>query len=323
MSAIIHQETFGRAQARLKRNKQLSARNVKRKYLLRGYLYCQYCKRLYQGADKSYPTRHGRKHYQYYRCSSSFRINANRCPNPSWKAEDLERIVWQQVESGLSDPNVILAGLEALSAEAAKADYYLAELDVIEDRLVDVDRQQEQLLQWALKGFPELTIIRENERINRDREGLKQRKIEIEERIESVRQAQVDADSVRQAVEVLSAQLNNLSFESKRLTLEALNIRVMLSKDSIVIEGVLPVTYGAIESTPSKQKGERIPSISIDRCSQLGQMVPKARETPHPVHRGGRKRGSDSWQEEQRKLPLPPQPTHLGGKNRSRIAPLS
>jgi len=287
--AIIDQETFIKAQARLKRNRELASRNVKRSYLLRGYVYCQHCGRRYQGALKSYQTKEGIKEYLYYRCSSSFKINANRCPGHSWKAKDLEHVVWQEVESGLSNPNVILAGLEALKAEATKADSYLAELEMIENRLADADKEQEQLLQWALKGFPESTIMQENEKINRDRERLKQRKIEIEAKIESARQAQVDADSVRQAVEILSANLNNLSFESKRMTLEALHIRVMLGKESIAIEGTLPVSYGAIMSTPSKRKGERIPSIAIDRLSQLGHRVPEASDRPHLAHSGGRR----------------------------------
>ena len=272
--AIIDQETFSKTQAKLKRNKELSARNVKRNYLLRGYIYCQHCGRLYQGADKSYQTKDGIKHYQYYRCSSSFRINANPCSNHSWKAERLEYIVWQEIESGLSNPNVILAGLEALKAEAAKADSFLAELEMIENRLADVDKEQEQLLQWALKGFPESTVVQENQRINRDREGLKQRRVEIEERIESVGQARVDADSVRQAVKMISANLDDLSFESKRMTFEALHIRVLLGKDSIAIEGTLPVSYGVIESTSSNRNGERMPSIFADQLTQLGQSMP-------------------------------------------------
>ncbi len=75
--AIIDQATFDKAQARLKRNRELALRNVKRNYLLRGYVYCQYCGRRYQGALKRYHTKQGIKEYEYYRCSSSFKINAN------------------------------------------------------------------------------------------------------------------------------------------------------------------------------------------------------------------------------------------------------
>jgi hypothetical protein len=52
-------------------------------------------------------------------------------------------------------------------------------------------------------------------------------------------------------------------------------------------------------------------------------MVPEASDRPHLAHSGGRRRGSDDWQEEQRKIPLTPQPTHHEGKRRSRTIALS
>jgi regulator of replication initiation timing len=227
------------------------------------------------------------------------------------------------VESALSNPNVILAGLEVLKVEADKADTYLAELGMIENRLADTDKEQEKLLQWALKGFPESTIIQENQRINHERESLKQRKAEIEARIESARQAQVDADSVRQAVEMVRANLDKLSFESKRLALESLNIRVVLGKDSVAIEGAIPVSYGVVASTPSNRNGERMPSISACQLTQPGQSMPLDWGLPHLGQSGGIIRGSDRWQAEQINSPSLPQPTHHCGNRRSSAIPLS
>ncbi len=272
--AIIDQETFSKAQARLKRNKELSARNVKRSYLLRGYVYCQNCGRLYQGAYKPYPTKDGIKHYQYYRCSSSFRINANPCPNHSWKADQLEAIVWQQVESILANPKVIVAGIETVREDAKQATSHIVELETIEARLAELGKEQQQLLQWAIKGFPEATITQENERINNDRKRLKERKAEIEAKIESARLAGVNIDDIIKACSLVRDNLGDLSFENKRLALEALNIRILLGESKISIEGAIPVSYGSIESTPSNRKGERMPSISACQPTQAGQSMP-------------------------------------------------
>jgi hypothetical protein len=213
------------------------------------------------------------KEYRYYRCSSSFKINPSPCPNHSWKAEYLENLIWQEVEAALSNPSVILAGIEALRVEASKADSQLEELAMIEARLIELDKQQQQLLQWALKGFPEETIVKENERINRDREGLKQREVEVKARIESAKQAQVDAESISETVELVKANLGDLSLEAKRLALEVLSIRVNLGSESITIEGALPVSFRSKE-TPSKRNGERMPSISCRWLEQVGQSMP-------------------------------------------------
>jgi len=271
---IIDREMFNKAAIKLKRNRELAARNVKHNYLLRGYLFCQHCGRRYQGALKRYHTKKGVKEYLYYRCSSSFRINANTCCNHSWKAEVLESIIWKEIEKGLSDPKVILAGLGALREEVAKADSYQQQLVEIEDRLNDLDKDQAKLLQWALKGFPESQIIQENEQINQERKRIKERKEEIMARIESTSQAQIDAEGILEAVNILKANLKDLSFESKRLMLEALRIRIMLGKDTISIEGMLPTSYGVVSSTPLNRNGERMPSISACQLTQPGQSMP-------------------------------------------------
>ena len=249
---IIDQATFDNAQARLKRNRELALRNAKREYLLRGYLFCQYCGRRYQGAVKSYQTKQGIKEYEYYRCSSSFKINANPCPGHSWKAEYLESIVWQEVEAALQNPSVIMAGIEALTEEANKADSHLEALATIDDRLKDLDRQQQRLLELALKEFPESMVEAENAKTNLERKGLKERKAEVRARIEQSRQAEVGIESIEQALTTIRANLNNLSFESKRLALEALNIRIILGKNNIAIEGFLPIRYNKTPSRPSE-----------------------------------------------------------------------
>ena len=69
-------------------------------------------------------------------------------------------------------------------------------------------------------------------------------------RIESASQAQIDAQGILETVNILKTNLSDLSFESKRQTLEALRIRIMLGKDTISIEGMLPISYGIVSSTP-------------------------------------------------------------------------
>ncbi len=269
--AIIDQVTFDKVQARLKRNRELALRNVKRNYLLRGYAYCQYCGRRYQGAVKSYQTKQGIKEYEYYRCSSSFKINANPCPNHSFKAEWLEHVVWQEVEAALQNPDVILAGIEALRKEANRADSHLEALTTIDDRLKDLDKQQQRLLELTLKEFPEAMVEAENVKINLERKGFKQHRAEVVQMFEQAKQAEIGLESIEQALITIRGNLSNLSFESKRLALEALAIRVLLGEGSISIEGAIPIRY---KETPSNWNGERIPSISACHPTHPEQSIP-------------------------------------------------
>jgi hypothetical protein len=82
--------------------------------------------------------------------------------------------------------------------------------------------RQEDLLHWALKGFPEETVAKENEKINHDREQLEQRSQEIETRIEQAKQNEVDTERIEQYCDLVVQKLRDFSFENKRLAIAAL-----------------------------------------------------------------------------------------------------
>jgi len=244
--AIIDRETFETAQARLKRNKELAKRNVKRDYLLRGYVYCQHCGRHYQGTTKRDQIKEGIKEYQYYRCSNNFKINLRQCSNQSWKTEPLDDLVWQQVEAVLSDPKVVLVGLEVMESEAGQQSGLEQELAQVNNRLKEVDREQEELLQWALRGFPKEAVEKENNRLNQDRAYLKERKSELETRIKQAKGSQLKIDDIQKACQIVRDNLGRLTFDTKRLALEAFDIKVWLDNDNVVIEGNIPISLGAL-----------------------------------------------------------------------------
>ena len=66
-----------------------------------------------------------------------------------------------------------------------------AELHQVARKVKVLDREQHQLLQWALKGFPEETVEAENKRINESRNNLQSQKAELESQIKASREAAV------------------------------------------------------------------------------------------------------------------------------------
>jgi site-specific DNA recombinase len=218
--AIVSQETFELARARLAQNKKLAHRNTKRQYLLSGYVFCRYCGRRYRA--KSVKPRAGEdvKYVPYYQCPGQDRIvSPIPCQNRRWNANQLEKLVWEQIQNLLSKPEVILTGLKAKENEINESQSLRLELDQVSRQLKGLNREQEQLLQWALKGFPEELVIKDNERINRLRGELKERKAELETRIEQVKQASTEIQGIRRFCELARQNMGKFTFENKRLAL--------------------------------------------------------------------------------------------------------
>jgi len=108
------------------------------------------------------------------------------------------------------------------------------------------------LLQWALKGFPEETVVAENKRINGQRDLLKQRRTELEARLEQARETEVNMESIDRFCEVMRQNLGEFTFEDKRLALEALSIKVWVEGNKLDIEGAIPIAGDDIQSITSR-----------------------------------------------------------------------
>jgi len=177
--AIITQETFELAQAKLQQNKRLSSRNSKRPYLLSGYVFCSLCGRRYRGKSTKPKKGENVKYVPYYQCPGEERIvSPTRCKNRRWNANRLEDLVWQQIEALLTQPEIVLAGLKTRMDDANEASHLEPELVQVNRRLKALDKDQEELLRRALMGFPDKLVIAENQKINSARAVLMQRKAE-------------------------------------------------------------------------------------------------------------------------------------------------
>jgi len=247
---IIDRDLFETAQAQLKRNKDRASRNTKQQYLLSGYIRCRRCNRNYWGYVKRAKWGGDYHAKRYYRCSGNLQmVSPVRCGNRNLPADKVEALIWQEVEKLLSHPDLVLAELERKRAEVNNKGFHEEELGQVNRRLKALDREQDQLLQWALKGFPEETVIRENEKFNRQRAELKERRAELETRIDQAKQAEVDIAGIERFCELVQQNLRDFTFEDKRLALEALQTEVWVDGETITVLGSIPVIEGDIVST--------------------------------------------------------------------------
>ena len=104
-----------------------------------------------------------------------------------------------------------------------------------------LSREQKQLLQWALKGFPEETVEAENKRINEGRNSLQSRMTGLEMQIQAGREAVVSIPKLEEYIQLVREKLTDLGFDMKRLALDMLNIKVWLDGQSVEITGTVPV----------------------------------------------------------------------------------
>jgi len=252
--AIISRELFDAAQKQLKVNQANASRNNKvHQYLLRQHLRCRQCGRSYVGAI-SVSTQYGKRYVQrYYRCMGKLKMYApvERCCNKGWSANKLEGMVWAKLEEYLSKPELIVSELEKQRQDANQLGVFEAELQQVDRQLKAVDREQHQLLQWALKDFPASQVETENRRLNKARETLTAQKSELEIQIKASQEAIIDVPKLESFIELMQGRISGLDFEGKRQVLDMLDIKVWLDGESVEVTGVLPVTDDVIVHTQS------------------------------------------------------------------------
>ncbi len=251
--AIISQEMFEAARKQLQINRARSSRNTKREYLLRGHIRCRQCGKAYAGGttvtkidNKQYESRH-------YHCTGKWSSYpaVNRCPNKSWGADKLETLVWEQIERVLDNPQLIITEIEKQRQDANQLGVLEAELQQVERQLKTLDRDQKELLDNALRGFPESLIIAENKKINAKRTVLESQKAELEAQIKTSSEAAISLPKLEQFVELMRQKLSTLDHETKRMALDMLSIKVWLDGNNVEITGALPVSDDAIVTTQS------------------------------------------------------------------------
>lgn len=243
---IISEELFEAAQKQLQRNKELSTRNTKYHYLLKGYIYCRKCGRSYWASTRG---GHNRSYaYQYYRCSGNINIvSPVKCGNRNINANILEALVWEQIEAILANPDLVMAEIQRRQQEASEVTTIERALQRVEAQLANREKQKAR----AWKAF-EITGDEETFKANIAQLGeeiraLQEEKEQLKKRIEANSQFRLSVQDMERACELVKRNVNGLSFEDKRLALEALQIKVWVDGDDVAIEGAIPIPAEDIE----------------------------------------------------------------------------
>lgn len=250
--AIISEELYNAAQDRLAENRKMALRNSRRQYLLHGHIYCQRCSRAFWGSPGIKKRRDKQYCYPFYQCSGKLRkVTPVKCDNRRYNAKQLESTVWREVEKILSQPEVIFDEL-AKSIGQNKANLWEKELEGVKIQLKNRGKQKDRAWKAYEITGDEDKFREEIAAIDREIIDLQNKKSQLESQILSDRQFTPDISDIQKACQVVASNLGQLSFEDKRLALDALKIRILVDGDAISIQGAIPIPIGHTADTVSR-----------------------------------------------------------------------
>lgn len=232
-------------QKQLQRNREMSPRNQKLHYLLRGMVYCKRDGCKYYGVPV-----HGQP---YYRCSGRSSLLPDvSCKNKTYNAEKLEAQVWNEISRILSKPDLVLEELQKQMESETNVSHLQEQVELYKKRLEAYDQTDIKNIRlyhaglWLFERLEKETL-----RMRKEQARIGEAIAELETQIQKAKELELNAGSIRELCQRMSKAIENCTFEDKQMALESLAIKVWIDGELVEIEGVLPVCDVGILSQPS------------------------------------------------------------------------
>lgn len=230
--AIIDEETYELAQELLLRNKTLSKRNTKEGTLLQGLIVCGECG--YAFTVRRSGRRNGK--YQYYRCNK----RGKSCTNPGIIQSQLDENIWKSLFELLKSPELIKQEVVRRLSEL-KEEPLLAKKRQIELLLLKLEEESNRLLDAYQEGYLPIDQLRTRmDIIKRELNNNKRRMEEFGAGIGKKQLLELE-EVVQYFSEKLKSSEGNLTLPEKRKILRMLVKEIVISKDGITVNHILPL----------------------------------------------------------------------------------
>jgi site-specific DNA recombinase len=241
--AIVSDETFELAQARIQENKRFAARNTKHPVLLTGLVVCRSCGyACYRDTVRS-----SKRTYFYYRCiGSSYRHHGGRvCSSRAIRAEELDELVWSRVLALLKDPALIRAEIDRRLQSLRNAHPAAHRRDGLERELARVQTASSRLIE----AYQEQLLTLEELRVRMP--ALRKREATVTAQLTALDAELHDAETYLKLTESLEGFLarlatnaENLTIQERQRVLRLVVQQVILGEDDITIRHSIPTPTG-------------------------------------------------------------------------------
>jgi site-specific DNA recombinase len=253
--AIIDRDLWDAAQVQRQRNKQFSKRNAKHDYLLSGLIRCS-CRRAMSGEYFS--------NHRYYSCTwrnnHHTGLEKKLCNARSVRADAIESIIWDDILSIFADRESLETHLKIAQQEELEAlDPKLEELDAVEAMIANTEQEAVEIGQ-AMKhasGLVGRTLNQNMNEVNARYEALCERRDRLQDEVSVMRLTDSAIQKVMEFAEDAFMGIENANFESKRHTLEVLNVSIVVNGSKYKMESLAGEWKGEIRKTTCNS-GEEI-----------------------------------------------------------------
>jgi site-specific DNA recombinase len=240
--ALVTQEQFDMAQAKLAQNQSFAQRNNKTyQYLLRALVSCGICHLSCFARTVS------KVDYGYYICSGKERPvqcrREDKCPSRFIPAQQLDELVWHDLCEILIHPESIIQALERAQGGSWLPQELQARRENLRGACVQIEQQRNRLTEAYLAGIIPLAEY------ERRRSELEQRIAGLEAQartlaIQTDRQKELIGltESITDFCSRLQQGLAQATFAQKRQLVELLIDRVVVTNDEVEIRYVIPTS---------------------------------------------------------------------------------
>ena len=237
---IVSEETFARVQAKLDTNQQSAARNTRHEYLLRALVSCGVCR-------LSCTVRRTQAGYRYYLCrgrTDALRVaRGQRCGARYTPTGQLDELVWADLCALLADPVQVACALERARGGAWLPQELQARQATLRQALGQLERQQQRLLDAYLAEVLALAEFdHKRQELDRRRATLLAQRRQLDAIAEQRLELRTVADGIEAFCQTVRSGLATATFAQRRLLVELLIDRVVVTDGEVEIRYVLPTS---------------------------------------------------------------------------------
>jgi len=228
--AIISEETWEAAIAKLKYNRENSKRNLKHKYLLGRRVICGDCK----SKMAAMPNYTGKRIYFYYHCQAK-RNFAKECNNTvTYSAQSLDAEVWSWIYSLMTDPVQLKIGLQDYQNKREEDLVPLRERAQVIAQLIENHQEQlKRLVDLYLSGqFDKELLWERKNRLETTIAGLEAEQNNIIHMLEDQSLTEEQSLSIIEFAQKVAPKMDTDNFDKKRELIELLGVTAELKVEN-------------------------------------------------------------------------------------------